>query len=90
MGGCQWILAVGSSPLRSRLRGTAHLCQDSIRQSQILNLLAAGRSNREIAADLFVAEGTVKAHVHQLYGKLMARNRIEAIANARQLGLIAS
>ena len=60
------------------------------RQFQILNLLAAGRSNREIAAELFVAEGTVKAHVHQLYGKLMARNRIEAIANARQLGLILS
>lgn len=60
------------------------------RQFQILQLLAAGRSNREIAAELFVAEGTVKAHVHQLYGKLMARNRIEAIANAHHLGLVAS
>lgn len=58
------------------------------RQFEILRLLADGRSNREIAADLYIAEGTVKAHVHQITGKLMARNRTEAVANARNLQLI--
>jgi len=58
------------------------------RQIEILSMIAAGRSNREIARDLFIAEGTVKAHVHQLFGKLMARNRTEAVARARELDLL--
>jgi LuxR family maltose regulon positive regulatory protein len=58
------------------------------RQIEILALMAEGRSNREIARDLFIAEGTVKAHVHQLFGKLMARNRTEAVARARELDLL--
>ena len=59
------------------------------RQLEILQLLAAGQSNRDIANHLFIAEGTVKAHMHQLFGKLMARNRTEAVANARELHLLA-
>jgi ATP/maltotriose-dependent transcriptional regulator MalT len=47
-----------------------------------------GRSNREIADELFVAEGTIKAHVHQIYGKLMVRNRAEAIRAAHELHLV--
>jgi LuxR family maltose regulon positive regulatory protein len=58
------------------------------RQVEILLLIAEGRSNREIARALFIAEGTVKAHLHQLFGKLMARNRTEAIARARELDLL--
>jgi LuxR family maltose regulon positive regulatory protein len=58
------------------------------RQLEILQLLADGRSNREIADALYIAEGTVKAHMHQLFGKLVARNRTEAVANARDLSLI--
>lgn len=58
------------------------------RQLEILHLLAVGRSNRDIAGDLFIAEGTVKAHMHQLFGKLVARNRTEAVANARDLNLL--
>ncbi|MEJ7901052.1 MAG: LuxR C-terminal-related transcriptional regulator, partial [Thermomicrobiales bacterium] len=58
------------------------------RQLEILHLLAEGRSNREIATQLYIAEGTVKAHMHQLFGKLMARNRTEAVANARELHLL--
>ncbi|MBA2470162.1 MAG: hypothetical protein H0V37_12220 [Chloroflexia bacterium] len=58
------------------------------RQVEILRLLADGRSNREIAGRLYIAEGTVKAHLHQLFGKLMARNRTEAVANARELRLL--
>ncbi len=59
------------------------------RQVEILHLLAEGQSNREIANRLYIAEGTVKAHMHQLFGKLLARNRTEAVANARELHLLA-
>lgn len=58
------------------------------RQLEILRLLAEGRSNRDIAGQLYIAEGTVKAHMHQVFGKLMARNRTEAVANARELRLL--
>ncbi len=58
------------------------------RQIEILRLMADGRSNREIAGALYIAEGTVKAHVHQITGKLMARNRTEAVATARDLHLL--
>lgn len=58
------------------------------RQREILRLLAAGQSNRQIAEALFISEGTVKAHVHQVFNRLMARNRTEVVANARELGLL--
>ena len=60
------------------------------RQLEILRLLAAGHSNRDIADRLFIAEGTVKAHLHQIFGKLLARNRTEAVSNARELDLLDS
>ena len=49
---------------------------------------AAGRSNQRIAHDLVVALDTVKKHVTHVLGKLSATNRTEAVARARQLGLI--
>ena len=55
---------------------------------EVLRLMAAGRSNREIAAELVVAMGTVKAHLHNVYGKLGVRNRTQAAARARELGLL--
>jgi DNA-binding NarL/FixJ family response regulator len=58
------------------------------REGDVLRLLAAGRSNRQIAADLVVALGTVKFHVHAVYGKLAAENRVHAVARARALGLV--
>jgi LuxR family maltose regulon positive regulatory protein len=58
------------------------------RQMDVLRLLAAGHTNREIAAALFLAEGTVKAHVFQICAKLLVRNRTEAVARARSLGLV--
>ena len=58
------------------------------REREVLQLIAAGRSNREIAGELFVAEGTIKAHVHNIYGKLMVRSRTEAIAYAHELRLL--
>jgi ATP/maltotriose-dependent transcriptional regulator MalT len=54
----------------------------------VLRLLAAGRSNREIAAALVVAEGTAKRHVANLCAKLAAPSRLAAVARARELGLL--
>jgi len=50
---------------------------------EVLALLASGRTNREIARDLFVTVGTVKSHTSNIYGKLGAKNRAEALAKAR-------
>ena len=58
------------------------------RERQVLALLAAGRSNRRIAAELYVTLDTVKKHVGHILDKLGAANRTEAAARARQLGLI--
>ena len=58
------------------------------RELEILLLVADGRSNREIASALYLSVGTIKAHVHNLTGKLGARSRTEAVAIGRRLGLI--
>jgi DNA-binding NarL/FixJ family response regulator len=60
----------------------------SERELEVLRLLADGRSNKEIAAKLFLAEGTVKNHVTSVLAKLNARDRTQAALLARSLGLI--
>jgi ATP/maltotriose-dependent transcriptional regulator MalT len=59
------------------------------REHEILTLIAAGLSNREIAERLFVSENTVKTHSRRLFSKLEARRRTEAVRIAKQAGLIA-
>jgi LuxR family transcriptional regulator, maltose regulon positive regulatory protein len=54
----------------------------------VLQMLAAGRSNQAIADQFVVTLDTVKKHVTHLLGKLGAANRTEAVARARELGLI--
>jgi LuxR family maltose regulon positive regulatory protein len=58
------------------------------RELEVLALLAAGTSNRQIADELVVVEETVKKHVSHILGKLGAANRTQAVARARQLGLL--
>jgi DNA-binding CsgD family transcriptional regulator len=58
------------------------------REYEVLALLAAGRSNKEIAAKLDVSPNTVKTHIARLFEKLEAARRTEAILRARELGLI--
>lgn len=60
----------------------------SERELEVLQLLAAGRSNKEIAHRLHVSPNTVKTHVAKLFEKLEARRRTEAISRARELGMI--
>ncbi|MFO1399588.1 MAG: response regulator transcription factor, partial [Steroidobacteraceae bacterium] len=58
------------------------------RELSVLQELAAGRSNKEIAARLAIAPDTVKTHVARLYDKLGARRRTEAVNRARELGIL--
>ena len=58
------------------------------REQEILQLLAQGLSNREIARRLFLAEGTVKNYVTAILGKLGVRDRTQAALRARELGLL--
>src|SRR5215471_14549525 len=60
----------------------------SCRELQVLGLLAAGRSNQQIADELVVVLDTVKKHVGHILGKLSAANRTQAVARARALGLL--
>ncbi len=58
------------------------------RELEILEALAAGLSNREIAERLFVSENTVKTHTARLFGKLSARRRTQAVQLAKEAGLL--
>jgi DNA-binding NarL/FixJ family response regulator len=60
----------------------------SPRELTVLQEIAAGRSNKEIAAELNVAPNTVKTHVARLFEKLGAKRRTDAIAKARELGIV--
>lgn len=58
------------------------------REQEVLNALAKGLSNREIARQLVITEGTVKNHVSSLIAKLEVRDRTQAVLKAQELGLI--
>jgi LuxR family maltose regulon positive regulatory protein len=60
----------------------------SPRELEILRLIARGLSNREISERLFLALSTVKGHNRNIYGKLQVQRRTEAVARARELGLL--
>ena len=62
--------------------------QFSKRETQVLELLSNGKTNRDIGETLFISESTVKFHVHAILNKLDASNRTEAVSIAAQLGLI--
>jgi NarL family two-component system response regulator LiaR len=58
------------------------------RELEILHLIAAGLSNREIAGKLFVSENTVKTHSSRVFDKLNARRRTQAVQIAKEQGLL--
>jgi LuxR family maltose regulon positive regulatory protein len=60
----------------------------SSREREVLRLVAAGRKNQEIAKELVVVTGTVKAHINSIYRKLAVNSRMQAVARARALHLL--
>jgi DNA-binding NarL/FixJ family response regulator len=60
----------------------------SAREIEVLQRMAAGKSNKEIGAELFISEGTVKTHVKSIFSKLDVVSRTEAVATATRRGLI--
>jgi len=78
----------GMSPTASASGAASGLVEQlTPRELEFLRLVCAGRSNSQIAQELFVTVGTAKAHLHTIYGKLGAANRVEAILRAQELGL---
>ena len=60
----------------------------SAREIEVLQRIAAGKSNKEIGVELFISEGTVKTHVKSIFSKLDVVSRTEAVATANRRGLI--
>ena len=59
------------------------------RQFEVLQLMAEGCATDDLAARLYVSKNTVRTHVQQVFRKLGARSRLEAVAIARRLGILA-
>lgn len=68
--------------------GRVHALGITPRELEILELIATGLSNREIASRLFVSENTVKTHSSRLFDKLNAKRRTQAVQIAKDQGLI--
>lgn len=82
------VLAAGEAQAAS-LPGMAELVEPlTDRELEVLRLLGAGLSNRQIAEQLVVSLGTAKSHIHHIFGKLEVSSRAQASARARELGLI--
>jgi LuxR family maltose regulon positive regulatory protein len=84
------LLAAFSQPASAEKSKTATMLEPlSERELDILRLIATGRTNQEIADILVIAVSTVKSHINNLYGKLGTQRRTQAIAIARDIGLLA-
>jgi DNA-binding NarL/FixJ family response regulator len=84
-----WKLAARARP-ETFARNEAALASLGLtgQEVKVLERLAAGRSNKEIARDLGLSPNTVKTHVGNLYGKLDVSRRTQAVGKARELALI--
>ncbi len=84
------VLAIYRSapPPAGKARGDAGLDALTSREREVLALIGQGKTNGEIAADLFVSEGTVKTHVNHLFTKLRLRDRAAAVVFAYDPGLV--
>ena len=78
----------GSAPPPASTRAQPLIEPLSERELEVLRLIAQGRSNQEIGARLFLALDTVKGHNRRIFDKLQVQRRTEAIARARELGLL--
>jgi DNA-binding NarL/FixJ family response regulator len=62
----------------------------TVRETEVLRLVALGRSNAEIAGELRIAAGTVKIHVSRVLSKIDVRTRVQAAIHAYRSGLVSS
>ena len=95
---CQAIKAAAAGQVQLTPRAAARLMQVvstpespealTERETEVLRLMAAGESNREIGTMLHMAEGTVKNHVSSILGKIGVRDRTRAVLAALERGLI--
>jgi two-component system NarL family response regulator len=76
------------APLAAKLAERVSGDALSAREIEVLQRMAAGKSNKEIGAELFISEGTVKSHVKSIFTKLDVVSRTEALATATRRGLI--
>ncbi|MEU4427546.1 response regulator transcription factor [Actinoplanes sp. NPDC024001] len=86
----RWVPPVGEQRRAAPVVTRALAEPLSSREMEVLRELAAGRSNREIAKALFVAPGTVKAHLNNIFRKLDASSRLQAVTHAQEAGLLDS
>ncbi|WP_350258999.1 response regulator transcription factor [Scrofimicrobium sp. R131] len=73
---------------RLRQRDLSTVASPTERELEVLALLALGRSNEQMARELFVSQATVKTHLVHLYAKLGVQSRTAAVAKGRELGLV--
>lgn len=83
-------MTVMSGSVATRLQHRQEEPESSLspRELDVLQLVASGRSNREIGTALFLSEATVKSHLAHIYGKLGVRSRTSAVAAARAAGML--
>jgi two-component system NarL family response regulator len=77
-----------SSRVAEKLADRLHRSELTDRELEVLNLMAAGKSNKEVASALCVAEATVKAHVNNILHKFGVNGRTEAVTSAIRRGIV--
>ncbi len=87
------VLRAAADALATRIAGTGRRSGDApygltVRELEVLRLVASGRSNAQVAEELFISPKTVSVHVSSLLGKLQASSRTQAVATAQQAGLL--
>jgi LuxR family maltose regulon positive regulatory protein len=82
------LAACGSSPEATSPAARILVDPLSMREVEVLRLLAAGLSTPEIATQLFLTTGTVRNHLKSIYRKLAVHSRLQAVERARTLGLL--
>ncbi|MBR2137045.1 MAG: response regulator transcription factor [Alphaproteobacteria bacterium] len=81
-------LLIDSAPINNLSGKSSGIKTLTTRQSQVLDLIAQGKSNKQIAYDMGVSESTVKLHINALLRSLHVSNRTQAVITAQKLGIL--